>query len=64
MSETVVEKKRFKIETSALRAYTMLGALVLIFLFFHYATNPQTPEFWSFGEHLKVFFTGIANFVT
>jgi D-xylose transport system permease protein len=64
MSETVVEKKRFKIETSALRAYTMLGALVLIFLFFHYATNPQTPEFWSFGEHLKVFFTGIANAVT
>ena len=40
----------------------MLGALVLIFLFFHYATNPQTPDFWSFGEHLKVFFTGIANF--
>jgi D-xylose transport system permease protein len=64
MSETVVGKKRFKIETSALRAYTMLGALVLIFLFFHYATNPQTPEFWSFGEHLKMFFTGIANFVT
>jgi D-xylose transport system permease protein len=29
----------FKIETSALRAYTMLGALVLIWLFFHYATG-------------------------
>lgn len=29
----------FKIETSALRAYTMLGALVLIWLFFHYATS-------------------------
>lgn len=54
-------KKKFKIETSALRAYTMLGALVVIFIFFHYATNPSTPEFWAFGEHLKVFFTGIGT---
>jgi len=57
MAETV-EKKRFKIETSALRAYTMLGALVVIAIFFHYATNPETPDFWSFGEHLKFFFSG------
>jgi D-xylose transport system permease protein len=57
MAETV-EKKRFKIETSALRAYTMLGALVVISIFFHYATNPETPDFWSFGEHLKFFFSG------
>lgn len=39
MSETVAEKKRFKIETSALRAYTMLGALVIIWLFFHWQTD-------------------------
>ncbi|HSK70640.1 MAG TPA: sugar ABC transporter permease [Pyrinomonadaceae bacterium] len=39
MSETVTEKKRFKIETSALRAYTMLGALVIIWLFFHWQTD-------------------------
>jgi len=39
MSETIAEKKRFKIEASALRAYTMLGALVLIWLFFHWQTG-------------------------
>ncbi len=39
MSETVAEKKKFKIETTALRAYTMLGALALIWLFFHWQTN-------------------------
>ncbi len=37
MSET--KEKNFKIETSALRAYTMLGALVLIWLFFHWQTG-------------------------
>jgi D-xylose transport system permease protein len=39
MSETTEEKKGFKIETSALRAYTMLGALVIIWLFFHWQTG-------------------------
>ncbi|MGI8639186.1 MAG: sugar ABC transporter permease [Pyrinomonadaceae bacterium] len=29
----------FKIQTSALRAYTMIGALVLIWLYFHWATG-------------------------
>lgn len=38
MSETV-EKSGFRIETSALRAYTMLGALILIWLFFHWQTG-------------------------
>lgn len=38
MSETA-EKTGFKIETSALRAYTMLGAMVLIWLFFHWQTD-------------------------
>lgn len=38
MSETV-EKSGFKIETSSLRAYTMLGALILIWLFFHWRTG-------------------------
>jgi D-xylose transport system permease protein len=31
--------KGFKLETSALRAYTMLGALILIWLFFHWQTG-------------------------
>jgi D-xylose transport system permease protein len=34
-----VESKGFKIETSSLRAYTMLGALILIWLFFHWQTG-------------------------
>ncbi|MBX7169691.1 MAG: sugar ABC transporter permease [Pyrinomonadaceae bacterium] len=38
MSEKV-EKSGFKIETSALRSYTMLGALILIWLFFHWQTG-------------------------
>ena len=39
MSETITEKKGFKIETSALRAYTMFGALIIIWLFFHWQTD-------------------------
>ena len=34
-----LEKSGFKIETSSLRAYTMLGALILIWLFFHWQTG-------------------------
>src|SRR5215204_5097907 len=33
------QSKGFKIETSSLRAYTMLGALILIWLFFHWQTG-------------------------
>lgn len=62
MSEITGEKKGFKIETSALRAYTMFGALVLIWIFFHYATNPDSPEFSNIGEHFRVFFGGFVNF--
>ena len=39
MSETITEKKGFKIETSSLRAYTMIVALALIWLFFHWQTG-------------------------
>lgn len=39
MSETEEEKKGFKIETTALRAYTMLGAMILIWLFFYWQTE-------------------------
>ncbi|MGI8409915.1 MAG: sugar ABC transporter permease [Pyrinomonadaceae bacterium] len=46
MTETVSEKKGFKIETLALRAYTMLGALALIWIYFHWKTDGKfvTPE--------------------
>lgn len=34
-----IQNKGFKLEASALRAYTMLGALILIWLFFHWRTD-------------------------
>lgn len=37
--EETTKTKSFKIETSALRAYTMVGAMVLIWLFFHWQTG-------------------------
>ncbi len=37
MKET--KEKGFKIQTSALRAYTMIGALALIWIYFHWATG-------------------------
>ena len=39
MSETIAEKSGFKIETTSLRAYTMLGAMILIWLFFYWQTG-------------------------
>ena len=39
MSETITEKKGFKLETTALRAYTMLGAMIIIWLFFYWQTG-------------------------
>ncbi|CAN5450378.1 sugar ABC transporter permease [soil metagenome] len=54
MSETT-EKSGFKIETSSLRAYTMLGAMILIWLFFHYATDPGTPSYKEFGSNINHF---------
>jgi D-xylose transport system permease protein len=46
MAEEAAAKKGISIETSALRAYTMLGALALIWIFFHWRTggNFVTPE--------------------
>jgi D-xylose transport system permease protein len=39
MSEITAEKSGFKIETTSLRAYTMLGAMILIWLFFYWQTD-------------------------
>jgi D-xylose transport system permease protein len=36
--------------------------LILIWIFFHYATNPDSPEFSNVGEHFRVFFGGFVNF--
>lgn len=37
--EQVKTEKGFKLQTSALRAYTMIAALVLIWIYFHWATG-------------------------
>jgi D-xylose transport system permease protein len=46
----------FKIPTDTLRAYTLLFALVLIWIFFHYVTAPNSPSF-SAWEGLSGFLT-------
>lgn len=57
----MTEKKPSKIGRASLRAYIMIGVLAAIWLFFHYATNPSTPELAQFGEHFGSFFGGIRN---
>src|SRR6266436_1430187 len=54
MSEPSI-KGRFKLRTSALRAYTMLLALIVIWLFFQWATID--PEYHPYG-----LFLGAVNF--
>lgn len=54
MSETSQPKGRFKLRTSALRAYTMLGALVVIWFFFQWATID--------ANHPYGLFLGAVNF--
>ena len=55
MTEQIKESK-FKFQTSALRAYTMIAALGLIWVFFHYATAQNTPAFSDFSNHFASFF--------
>src|SRR6266542_3957125 len=47
MAETT-QTGRFKLRTSALRAYTMLGALIVIWLFFQWATIDQYHPYGIF----------------
>lgn len=60
MSET----KQTKPAKATLRAYIMIAVLALIWVFFHYATNPTTPDFWHFGEHLRMFFSGFPTAIS
>jgi D-xylose transport system permease protein len=55
MTEQIKESK-FKLPTSALRAYTMIAALALIWVFFHYATAQNTPAFSELSSHFANFF--------
>jgi D-xylose transport system permease protein len=52
----------FKIPTEALRAYTLLFALVLIWAFFHYITSPSSPSFREW-EGLDGFLLMVKNHV-
>ena len=54
---------KFKIPTDALRAYTMLFALILIWIFFHYATSPDNPGFVWPWEGLSNFFVMLKSHV-
>jgi D-xylose transport system permease protein len=62
MSET----SELKPPRVALRAYIMIVVLAAIWVYFHYATNPATPEFKLslLPEHISLFFSGFANAVT
>ncbi len=63
MSEINETKKSgFNLQTSQLRAYTMIGALILIWLFFHFATSPSSLPVIDIGGNLSGFFLGIINF--
>src|SRR5882762_5242536 len=53
--ESTTRTGRFKLRTSALRAYTMLLALIVIWLFFQWATID--PEYHPYG-----LFLGAVNF--
>lgn len=55
MNET--KESKFKFQTPALRAYTMIAALALIWMFFHYATAQNTPALSDIGSHLGNFFS-------
>lgn len=57
----MAEVKESKISTAALRSYVMIGVLALIWAYFHYATDQNSPEGWNIFEHLRVFVGGIAN---
>jgi len=46
----------FSIPTDTLRAYTMVLALVVIWIFFHYATSPNAPGFVWPWEGVSNFF--------
>jgi len=57
MSET----NGFKLSSASLRAYVMIAVLVLIWLFFHYATSASTPEYTHVGENIWNFVGGIVG---
>lgn len=50
------KEKKFSLQTSSLRAYTMLAALVLIWIFFHFATANGNPGLSDIGGSIKFFF--------
>lgn len=54
----MTEQKKLSITGSSLRAYVMIAVLVLIWVYFHFATDRNTPEVWQVGNHLQHLFSG------
>ncbi|MEQ1646448.1 MAG: sugar ABC transporter permease, partial [Pyrinomonadaceae bacterium] len=52
------ETKGTKINATALRAYIMIAVLAVIWVYFHFATDPSAPEFSQIGDHLKHLVSG------
>lgn len=52
---------RIKISTTNLRTYTMVFALIVIWVFFHYASSPKTLGFAWPWDGLDVFFGTLKN---
>jgi D-xylose transport system permease protein len=52
---------RIRISTTNLRTYTMVFALIFIWVFFHYASSPGTPSFAWPWDGLDVFFGALKN---
>lgn len=52
-----IKEKKINIQTSSLRAYTMFGALVLICIFFHFATSSGAGGLTEIVHNIKYFFS-------
>jgi D-xylose transport system permease protein len=52
---------RLKISTTNLRTYTMVFALIVIWVFFHYVSSPNCPSFVWPWQGLEAFFAALKN---
>jgi hypothetical protein len=54
---------KVKISMTNLRTYTMVFALIVIWVFFHYVSSPNSPDFAWPWEGLDAFFGSLKNHV-
>jgi D-xylose transport system permease protein len=58
----MAETERSVFSTSSLRAYIMIVVLAIIWLYFHFATSPDTPSFRDYPlSHFLMFIGGVIN---